>query len=402
MRRLLAAAATALVLVAAPPVSAQTRGPAVVDARSTGGGANAGQGSSATTATPAARLDPERQGLALQILDRLYDEATLDRRMVGIEDSMTGVGREFPREWEPLMIESFKEEFRSDRPRLLALMANQFGRHFTVEELTAGVSLVSTEGGRLAYQARAFRERAPRLNREQKRAFQAVEKTAPGKAFARRLAGLPDDVFEPATKDMLRELLPGTLLRWGAKIEAFETARAAPASEPTAHEQHAILFVRAMIDAFGLHQMLSGAGLEESIDDYPEDWRPTILEAVEEEMQARREVMFATIARAIQGQFTDEELLAGAALFSSDVGKAIMRAAAQNQTMPTLSRSQQRDLDALGRVPGADSLFRKFQRLNFDTLDHQEAMRQLAPGLFRRMGEKLEAYEAARTGTPAG
>lgn len=166
--------------------------------------------------------------LSTQLMELMFEGPIFDRMIEAMADGVrTSMSTDphFPTEWVPLFQEAAAEEMARDRPRIVALMGADLGRNFTEAELEAGVKVMTSSGGRALFRAGVDGAATPQLTRAQERELDAIYRTKAGRSFLEKLEKLQANMFDSATREIVRELLPGIFRRFGEKAEAYEAAR---------------------------------------------------------------------------------------------------------------------------------------------------------------------------------
>lgn len=181
----------------------------------------------------------------------------------------------------------------------------------------------------------------------------------------------------------------------------FACAPAAVAQTPR-HNELGRQFVEALLTDSVFEEMLKQTSGSFSTafsnnPNIPADWAPLMDEAAREELLAKRQLLMEIMGRGMARHFTEAELEVAAKFFRSPGGRKIMAASLSGQGNPPLTRAEEKELDKLYRSPAGQSFFGKKDALDtaFKSLE-SEFIRAFVPGLMRRFGEKVEAYEASR------
>jgi hypothetical protein len=131
------------------------------------------------------------------------------------------------------------------------------------------------------------------------------------------------------------------------------------------------------------------------------EWTPLFKDAAHEELAAQMPQIEAMFAQRIFASFTVEELEAGANLLHGPAGeplKSAMATASTGQPMPKPSPAVQREFEKAMRNPAGRGFVEKLAKLDRDMGERfgRDIVPVVIPGMFRRFGEKAEAYERSR------
>lgn len=178
----------------------------------------------ALLAAPANAQTPEQRELGLQVAHLMFDALALDRlvtkELEGEADKMFADIPSRP-EWGRLMVDAMREEVEHDLPAFERLFGDSLAGSLSVDELKAGVALMSEPSMRAALMAySAGGEPTAKPSREAER----LASSRAGRAFLKKLETL-DTLMKPLEDEMLAELMPGAFRRFADKVEAGEIAR---------------------------------------------------------------------------------------------------------------------------------------------------------------------------------
>jgi hypothetical protein len=176
---------------------------------------------------PAAQAQTaEQKALGAQVAGLIFQAISFDdlitKEIQGDPDKLFGDVRSRP-EWGRFLVEAMKEEVQHDLPALEQLFGDSLAKAMSLEELKAGVALLSEPTMQQALKAYgAGGEPAGEPSREAER----LASSRAGRAFLARFEKI-DDLITPLEDEFVAELLPGAFRRFADKVEAGEQARKA-------------------------------------------------------------------------------------------------------------------------------------------------------------------------------
>ncbi|NEX92474.1 hypothetical protein [Caulobacter sp. 17J65-9] len=177
----------------------------------------------------------EMEQLGTELAHTLFEAADLDAAMTaGMNAELPELGKAFAEiggrpEWTAMVMEAAKEELAADRPALERIMGREFVHDFTPAELRAGITFLKSPSGVAmlkAATAQTASQPAPPMTRAVQKDIERFMRTPEGRAFMDKFAKVGDSM-EGAKSDILAEIFPGLLRRFGEKAEAAEKAREA-------------------------------------------------------------------------------------------------------------------------------------------------------------------------------
>ena len=177
-------------------------------------------------AAPApAASQAEHQKLADDLSSLIFDMVDF-RAVMAQAVSGADLGAEFGEtrpEW-PRMIETaIVEEIEQDMPKIKRMAAIQFAKHFTAEELRAGLQVFKDPAVKAAFEAGAAGREAPK-GLEPSRATIKLMETPAGRRFIEKLGSI-DTIMKPLESEFMAEVFPGAMRRFADKAEAAEATR---------------------------------------------------------------------------------------------------------------------------------------------------------------------------------
>ncbi|MDQ0465183.1 hypothetical protein QO010_002967 [Caulobacter ginsengisoli] len=190
------------------------------------GAAAAPQSAAARAAAVAPAGDTQAQANEIaEIMFGIIDLRALITQ--GFQEGMAGDDVfSFRPEWKGLLTEAAVEEFDHDRPVLIGIFGRMLSQNLTPEEIRVGLIMMRDPAVQKDFAdgaaGRPVDSKAPNYGRE----YRKAAATPAGASFIRKLDSM--DTFSGATqKEMIIELLPGIMRRFGEKAEALEAGRRA-------------------------------------------------------------------------------------------------------------------------------------------------------------------------------
>lgn len=178
--------------------------------------------------SPAMARDSEADRLGRELSTIVFTAIDLRAAMIASTEkelgSMTELKDGRP-EWPALFKESIVEEFDHDMPAIEAMLGKGFARYFTLDELRAGTVILADPALQQVMRDAAAGKPAPTKDPKLARETERLVGTPAGKRFLEKF-GKIEGMLDGMTQDLIVEVLPGMLRRFGEKAEALEAARA--------------------------------------------------------------------------------------------------------------------------------------------------------------------------------
>lgn len=179
-------------------------------------------------ATPAMAQGSEADRLGQEMSSIIFDAINFRDVMVkgvaGELGSMEDLAQGRP-EWPGLLQQAIIEEFDHDMPAIKAMLGRGFARHFTVEELRAGVVILADPGLQQIMKAAATDSPPPTPEPMMSRKVERLAQTPAGSSFLEKFGNI-DAMLEGLSSELIVEVIPGTFRRFADKADALEAARA--------------------------------------------------------------------------------------------------------------------------------------------------------------------------------
>ncbi|MDZ4376154.1 MAG: hypothetical protein U1C74_32635 [Phenylobacterium sp.] len=195
LKSMLAAALSGLILLAAPPASAQSPQSEAVGTE-----------------------------LARTIFHAISFEAIITKEM-NAEGNPFGDVTSRP-EWSGYLADAMREEIAHDLPHLEALFGRALARDMTLAELQIGVVILSDPTMQAMMRAGAEGDTEAEPEGEPSPEMRRALSSREGASFLNKLERL-DDILEPLQDEFVVAILPGAFRRFADKADAGETARKA-------------------------------------------------------------------------------------------------------------------------------------------------------------------------------
>lgn len=185
------------------------------------------------SATPARAQTQPPAPLGVELATLLFQSVDFKgmvvKEMAGF-DNISGM--EARPEWKAMLAEAATEEIEHDEPAIMRIFGRAFERHFTPGELRAGISLFRGPAGRElseVVKAGAEGRTAAPFSRTAQKELERAAGNPDTLTFFQKL-GKIDKLMagEEIENDLVGELVPGMMLRFGAKAQAAEAARGRP------------------------------------------------------------------------------------------------------------------------------------------------------------------------------
>ncbi|MDP2258785.1 MAG: hypothetical protein Q8J89_03600 [Caulobacter sp.] len=178
--------------------------------------------------TPAMARDSEADRLGQEMSSIIFDAINFRDVMIKGAASELGSMKDLAEgrpEWPGLLQESIVEEFDHDMPAIKAMLGRGFARHFTVEELRAGVVILADPGLQQIMKAAAANSPPPTPEPTMSKKVERLSQTPAGRSFLEKFGNI-DGMLEGLSRDLIVEIIPGTFRRFADKADALEAARA--------------------------------------------------------------------------------------------------------------------------------------------------------------------------------
>jgi len=167
---------------------------------------------------------PEAEALGARIAHLIFEAVDFDAVMIrAVREKAVGVdGLESRPEWVAYLREAMAEEIAHDMPAFERLFGLTLAKSLSVEELKAGIIIMSDPTIQATMAAGAQKKETPpgQPSREAERAAGS----AAGRGFLKRMDRL-ETMFDDLEGEFLGEIMPGTFRRLADKIDAGEQAR---------------------------------------------------------------------------------------------------------------------------------------------------------------------------------
>jgi hypothetical protein len=139
---------------------------------------------------------------------------------------------------------------------------------------------------------------------------------------------------------------------------------------------------------------LSNASAFDAFSKVRPEWKPLMLEAIDETVVQDRPVLETVLGRAFAKSMTAEELTAGLTVFRDPQARAAIAAATRHESTGAAPNCSRECMRAMSSPAGARFL-RKMQTAMGPELQ-SDIVAAMVPDLFIRFGEKAKAAEAKR------
>lgn len=177
---------------------------------------------------PASARDAEADRLGQELSVIIFDAINFRDVMIKGATSELGSMKDLAEgrpEWPGLLQEAIIEEFDHDMPEIKAMLGRGFARHFTVEELRAGVVILADPGLQQIMKAAAVQAPLPSPEPRMSRKVEQLAQTPAGRSFLEKFGNI-DSMLDGLSRDLIVEVIPGTFRRFADKADALEAARA--------------------------------------------------------------------------------------------------------------------------------------------------------------------------------
>ena len=352
----------------------------------------------ATSPSPeAVRLSVE---VAHRLLGRLDWESLLNR-----QGSLDAVGTQFDQlkvrpKWGEFARQAMVEEFAAGAPDMNDALGRVFARHFTLDELRAGVDLLRGPAGDALAQATADgaagREIAP-PSPATKAALRAAAARPAGAAFIQKIGHL-DDVMPEADHAVGAAVALGWIRRFYAKAAAAEGPTTAPTDEKERLAGQLTHVMFRSVDFGHLAQRQLGPAFERSFDFSP-GWADLMRSAVADEFGSDGDAFERAGGKVFARYFTLEELRAGVGVLGGSDGEVFAQAVAAgaSDASPPSKAALNRATMDLERTPAGLAFIKQMEAsvevASRETGEEYGAVAML--GVLRRFIEKVEASAPA-------
>jgi hypothetical protein len=177
-------------------------------------------------AAPQAALaqSPEAEALGRQVAHSIFQAVSLEGLVAAAAKEMGAFDEIKSRpNWSRYLLEAMREEFEHDMPAIEGLIGHTLAREMTVDELKAGLIIMSDPAVQRAIKAESEGTKTAEEPVPQRAAERAMGSAA-GRSFLRKFEGF-EKLLEPTQDDLIAEIIPGAFRRFADKVEADEVRR---------------------------------------------------------------------------------------------------------------------------------------------------------------------------------
>lgn len=179
------------------------------------------------SAASAAAQPPEGAALGAELAHQMFSAMNFTEIMRGKLASMASFDElaKYRPEWKPLMADSIAEELTADAPAIERIVGRRLAEQLTLDELRAGVVMLNDPAARQLFASAAAGGGRPTAPPAFGPDFRRAAQSTAGQSLMRKLGDFNAIMNQQVQADIVAEVAPGALRRFGERAEAAERAR---------------------------------------------------------------------------------------------------------------------------------------------------------------------------------